>query len=59
MKGSIVKNPVSKRFEIFVQILIVFSIIAFAVETLPDISPALRHALEWMEPICILVFVVE
>jgi voltage-gated potassium channel len=59
MKGSIVKNPVSKRFEILVQILIVFSIIAFAVETLPDISPALRHALEWMERICIFVFVVE
>ena len=59
MKGNIVQNPLGKRFEIFVQILIVISIIAFAVETLPDISSTLRDSLEWLERICIFVFVVE
>lgn len=53
------KNHLSKRFEIFVQILIVISIIAFSVETLPDLSDNLRLSLEWIERISIFIFVVE
>ena len=53
------KNRLGKRFEIFVQILIVISIIAFSVETLPDLSDNLRLSLEWIERISISVFVVE
>ena len=53
------KNRLSKRFEIFIQILIVISIIAFSIETLPDLSDNLRLSLEWIERISILVFVVE
>ena len=49
----------NQRFEIFVQILIVISIIAFSVETLPDLSDNLRLSLEWIERISISVFVVE
>ena len=53
------KNRLGKRFEIFVQILIVISIIAFSVETLPDLSDNLRLSLEWIDRISISVFVVE
>lgn len=48
-----------RRLEIFVQIMIVASLVAFSVETLPDLSPSAQLWLERFEQFSILVFVIE
>mgnify|MGYP003625705461 CR=1 FL=1 len=46
-------------FQGFIQVLIVLSIIAFTVETLPSLDPQLRYALRLFEIVVIMVFTVE
>lgn len=46
-------------FDVFVQAFIVISIIAFTVETLPDLSSSSKLLLEWIEYISIIFFVFE
>lgn len=45
--------------EALVQVLIVLSLLAFSVETLPDLDPAWRHWLGRFETLCVAVFTLE
>ena len=57
------KTPTTKsltqRLEMFIQVLIVASLVAFSVETLPDLSTTSKLWLERFEQFSILVFVIE
>jgi len=46
-------------FDLFIQALIVISLITFSVETLPDLSVGARHFLGWIEVIVVVVFTIE
>ncbi len=48
-----------RAFDILVQVLIVFSLVTFSLETLPNISPELRHWLQTAELVTVIVFTVE
>jgi voltage-gated potassium channel len=48
-----------RRLEMFIQVLIVASLVAFSVETLPDLSTTSKLWLERFEQFSILVFVIE
>lgn len=47
------------RGEYAIQLLIILSLIAFAFETLPDLSPSIRRALRAFEVVSVAVFTVE
>jgi voltage-gated potassium channel len=47
------------RVEIFIQVLIVLSLVSFALETVPRLPQGYREALELFEIFCIAVFTVE
>ena len=46
-------------FDIFIQVLIVISIITFSIETLPDLKPHTREILHSIEIFCVIIFTVE
>lgn len=48
-----------KLFDYFIQSLIILSLIAFAVETMPGNSPAVINFLSWFEVLCVVVFSIE
>lgn len=48
-----------RKLQCIIQILIILSLIAFAVETLPTIDPALRNFLSWFEVFTVVIFTVE
>ncbi len=48
-----------KYFDIFIQLLILLSILSFTIETIPDISPELRDIFNYLEIISISIFTVE
>lgn len=48
-----------RRFDVFIQILIILSLIAFSIETLPDISAQIRQLLYWFEVFCVIIFTAE
>lgn len=48
-----------KVFDLFIQALIVLSLVSFSVETLPDLSATMRTALERFEGFCVAVFTLE
>jgi voltage-gated potassium channel len=52
-------NKVSKRFAYFIQFLIVFSVITFSIETLPDLKPQTRLILNVIEAFCVIIFTFE
>ncbi len=52
-------NSLSRGFAIFIQVLIVVSIITFSLETIPDLEPETRSFLQWVELISVIVFTVE
>ena len=52
-------NKRSKYFGLFIQFLIILSVITFSIETLPNISPKLIGILEAIELFCVLVFTLE
>jgi len=52
-------SPVSKTFEIVVQILIIVSMITFALETLPQLSEAHRSLLHYAEIVIVAFFTAE
>lgn len=59
---NIITNINSKngrRFDIFIQILIILSLIAFSVETLPDITEQTKQILYWFEVFCLAIFTAE
>jgi voltage-gated potassium channel len=61
LKNIILDNTCKngRRFDIFIQVLIVLSICTFSVETLPNISDSLRDILYWFEVFCVIVFSIE
>lgn len=52
-------NKRSRRFAYFIQFLIIFSVITFSIETLPDLKPQTRVVLNAIEAFCVLVFTFE
>jgi len=61
--GLIIREPDGSvslgRLESLVQAIIVLSLVAFALETLPDLSDAEGNALHWVEVFCVGVFTLE
>lgn len=52
-------NPASKFFAIFIQILILISIVTFTLETIPDLKPQSRTILYVIEVFSVVVFTLE
>ena len=53
------ESPQGKIFDYFIQILILLSLIAFAVDTLPSNSPFLEDFLNHFELFCVVIFSIE
>ena len=51
--------PAGRQFDVFIQTMVVLSLIAFSIETLPDLNPRIVRLLNWFEAICVIVFSVE
>ena len=52
-------TPAGRVFDLFVQSLIVVSLVSFSIETLPDLNPGTRQLLGVIEAVCVVVFTVE
>ena len=52
-------NKRSRRFAYFIQFLIIFSVITFSIETLPDLKPQTRVVLNAIEAFCVIIFTFE
>ncbi len=52
-------NKLSKSFALFIQLLIVLSVITFSVETLPNLKPQTKAILNSIEVFCVVVFTAE
>ncbi|MFT5846518.1 MAG: voltage-gated potassium channel [Psychroserpens sp.] len=52
-------NPVSRFFSLFIQTLILTSIVIFSMETIPDLEPQTRYILQIIETFCVIVFTIE
>ena len=48
-----------RLFDLFIQALIILSILSFSLETLPDLNPVVKEILEDFEIIGVLIFSVE
>ena len=61
LKTFIEKNDIKsgRYFDIFIQLLILFSILSFSVETIPNISSELRDFLLSFETFSVLIFTIE
>lgn len=46
-------------FDLFIQTLIIISLLSFAVETLPNLSSWIRSLLRWLETSIVIVFTIE
>ena len=53
------ESPAGRAFDIFIQCLIVASLISFSVETLPHLSEGTRKILRYTEVATVLIFTVE
>ncbi|RFC54407.1 ion transporter [Brumimicrobium aurantiacum] len=59
---EIINDNTTKKGKIFdytIQILIMISLSAYAIETLPDLSNQIYDTLFWIEIVCLIVFVIE
>ncbi len=52
-------SKAGRCFDLTIQLLIVISLIAFAIDTLPDVSPELRRFLRHLEVITVAIFTLE
>ena len=52
-------NKWSRIVSLVIQLLIVISLIAFSIETLPDLSDSTKYWLQIIEIICVVIFTVE
>lgn len=61
LKTIIEKNNTKggRFFDLFIQALIVISLIAFSIDTLPDLSPKLKAALRIAEIVTVTIFTIE
>ncbi|MCB0452808.1 MAG: ion transporter [Aequorivita sp.] len=48
-----------RRFDIFIQVLIILSLISLSIETLPNLDPVAKQGLLYFEWFCIVVFTLE
>lgn len=48
-----------KRFDLFIQAMILISLLAYAIETLPDLSPLTIKWLHFIEIVCLIIFTIE
>ncbi len=46
-------------FDIFIQAIIILSLISFSIETMPDLTDAQQHTLYLLEIVCVSIFTVE
>lgn len=53
------KSQNGRRFEIFIQILIVLSLLTFSLETLPNLSQQSKDLLFYFEVFCVSIFTIE
>lgn len=53
------ETPAGKAFALGVQLLILVSMITFAISTLPDLSPRSMRLLEWVEVTTVVLFTLE
>lgn len=59
---EIIENNTSNAgrvFDLFIQSLIIFSLVSFSIETLPDLHPVLQKILRISEIISVIIFTVE
>ena len=59
---TIVEDNTTKKgkiFDYFIQLLILISLVSFAIETLPELSDQYRYLLSIIEIICVLIFLIE
>lgn len=61
LKTIIETNDTSagRRFDLFIQILIVISLVLFSIETLPSLAPTTRHVLNIIEAVIVVIFTLE
>ncbi len=52
-------NRASKIFAVFIQCLILLSIVTFSIETIPNLTPATKSILYGIEVFCVIVFTIE
>ncbi len=52
-------TPGGRRFDLFIQLLIVVSVVSFSIETLPDIGDATRGWLRALDTVILVTFTVE
>ncbi|WP_299102752.1 ion transporter [uncultured Winogradskyella sp.] len=52
-------NRRSRLFAYFIQFLIIFSVITFSIETLPDLKPQTKVVLNAIEAFCVVIFTFE
>lgn len=52
-------NKKSKYFSLFIQALILLSIVTFSFETIPNLKPKTRNILESIELLCVIIFSIE
>lgn len=48
-----------KIFDYFIQVMILISLVAFAIETLPDLTASQVSFLETIEVVCVIIFTIE
>ncbi len=48
-----------RNFDLFVQLLVLISLVSFSIETLPSLNPGLHIFLDWVETVTILIFTLE
>lgn len=48
-----------RRFDLFIQALIVLTVLSFSIETLPNLNPVIKEILEYFEIIGVCIFSVE
>ena len=53
------ETPAGRRFALVIQALIVFSLISFSIETLPNLSPETRQWLRIAEIVTVAIFTIE
>ncbi|MCY7297091.1 ion transporter [Alteromonas sp. a30] len=54
-----VNNPLGRGFSLIIQLLILISLLAFSLDTLPDLTDAQRDILMYIEVVSVVVFTIE
>lgn len=52
-------TPVGRWFDYIIQVLILISLVAFSIETLPDLPEGVYSGLYYTEMVCVIIFTIE